>query len=162
MSISVQSTCQADVTCVTPKGCRVTGGGRQDNRACPDTDPISGKSIRHVTHGGQVGAPFAQQTDCVISNPCIRGQWQHVTFRVRHTPNYLIKDTHHLELIVIDPKREPLPITETGYLSHFSYEPPLPNAKAALAFFLDWIEREAKTKRWQRADLKRRQLDLFA
>jgi hypothetical protein len=76
--ITVQSTCSASVNCVSPQGCRVTGGGRQDNRACPDADPITGKPIRYVTHGGQVGAPFAQTTDCVISNPCIRGEWQHV------------------------------------------------------------------------------------
>ena len=99
-----------------------------------------------------------------------RGQWQHVVFRLRHTPDYIIKGTDHLELIVLTPScrwraidkaREPLPITETGYLSHFTYDETIPNAKAALAFFLDWINREAKTKRWQKADNKRRQLDLF-
>ena len=108
-----------------------------------------------------------------------RGQWQHVAFRVRHTPDYLIKGTDHLELLVIKPRcqgrasstqlqarassttREALPITETGYLSHFVYGREVPNAKAALAFFLDWIAREAKSKRWQKADNKRRQLDLF-
>jgi hypothetical protein len=28
-------------------------------------------------------------------------------------------------------------------------------------FFAAWIDREAKTKRWQKLDQKRRQLDLF-
>ena len=93
----------------------------------------------------------------------IRGTWQHVTFRVRHTPDYIIKGTDHIELIVIAPKREPLPITETGYLSHFtSGSKQIPDAKAGLAFFLEWISQEAKTKRWQKLDCKRRQLDLFA
>ena len=92
-----------------------------------------------------------------------RGTWQHVTFRVRHTPDYILKGTDHIELIVIAPKREPLPITETGYLSHFTTDNnQVPNAKAGLAFFLEWISREAKTKRWQKLDSKRRQLDLFA
>ncbi len=90
-----------------------------------------------------------------------RGTWQHVTFRVRHTPNYIISRTDHLELIVISPKREPLPITNTGYLSHFVVDRSVRDAKAALAFFLAWIDREARTKAWQKADLKRRQLDLF-
>ena len=107
------------------------------------------------------------------------GKWQHVAFRVRHTPDYLIKGTDHLELLVIKPRCqgrasstqfqvrassatcEALPITETGYLSHFVYGREVPNAKAALAFFLDWIAREAKSKRWQKADNMRRQLDLF-
>ena len=92
-----------------------------------------------------------------------RGTWLDVTFRVRHTPDYIIKGTDHIELIVIAPKREQLPITETGYLSHFTTDSKqVPNAKAGLAFLLDWIEREAKTKRWQKLDCKRRQLDLFA
>ena len=91
-----------------------------------------------------------------------RGTWQHVTFRVRHTPDYILKGTDHIELIVIAPKREPLPITGTGYLSHFVIDSRVPNAKAGLAFFLEWINQEAKTKRWQKLDCKRRQLDLFA
>ena len=90
-----------------------------------------------------------------------RGTWQHVTFRVRHTPDYILKGTDHIELIVIAPKREPLPITETGYLSHFTIDSEeVPNAKAGLAFFLEWINREAKTKRWQKRDFKLRQLEL--
>ena len=109
----------------------------------------------------------------------IRGHWQHVSFRVRHTPDYLTKGTDHLELVVIERRcqrracsrddkghafsttPEPLPITETGYLSHFVDDREVPNAKAALAFFLEWIAREARSKRWQTADNKRRQLDLF-
>ena len=73
-----------------------------------------------------------------------RGTWQHVTFRVRHTPDYMIKGTDHVELIVIAPKREPLPITQTGYLSHFVIDVSVPNAKDGLAFFLEWIEHEAQ------------------
>ena len=92
-----------------------------------------------------------------------RGSWQHVTFRVRHTPDYILKGADHNELIVIAPKREPLPITETGYLSHFTTDSKqVPDAKAGLAFFLEWISQEAKTRRWQKLDCKRRQLDLFA
>ena len=91
-----------------------------------------------------------------------RGTWQHVTFRVRHTPDYLIKGTDHIELIVIAPRKEPLPITETGYLSHFVTDGGVRDGKTALAFFLDWIMSEEKSKRWQKADNKRRQGDLFA
>src|SRR5207245_1298116 len=34
--------------------------------------------IDHISHGGQLGAPFSQM-DCgtVLCNPCIRGEWQH-------------------------------------------------------------------------------------
>jgi hypothetical protein len=43
----------------------------------PSTSP-NGLTIKKITHGGQLGAPFAQM-DCgaILGNPCIRGQWQH-------------------------------------------------------------------------------------
>ncbi len=87
--------------------------------------------------------------------------WEHVRYRVRHTPDYLIKGTDHIEVVVISPKKEPLPITETGYLSHFVTDGSCPGITEAVALFTAWIEREAKTPRWQKLDQKRRQLDLF-
>jgi hypothetical protein len=65
------------VQCSLPNAARVTGGGRQD------TPLIYPADARHVTHGGQVGAPVGQST-CVVSsdpltgNPCIHGRWTHV------------------------------------------------------------------------------------
>jgi hypothetical protein len=88
-------------------------------------------------------------------------RWEHVRYRVRHTPDYIIKGTDHIEVVVISPKKEPLPITETGYLSHFITDGSCRTVDAAVAFFAAWLDREAKTKRWQKLDQKRRQLDLF-
>lgn len=87
--------------------------------------------------------------------------WEHVRYRVRHTPDYIIKGTDHIEVVVISPKKEPLPITETGYLSHFVTDGSCRTVQDAIAFFAAWIDCEAKTKRWQKLDQKRRQLDLF-
>lgn len=87
--------------------------------------------------------------------------WGHVRYRVRHTPDYIIQGTDHIEVVVITPKREPIPITETGYLSHFVTDGSCPTIEAAVSFVASWIEREAQTKRWQKLDQKRRQLDLF-
>jgi hypothetical protein len=79
-NILVESDCRASVTlCCTPQGlgCRVTGGGRQDEPdVCPD-------NVRYVTHGGQVGAPVGNSNcvvtlDNIIGNPCIHGRWTHV------------------------------------------------------------------------------------
>src|SRR5262249_34083150 len=38
----------------------------------------AGLVLDHVSHGGQLGAPFSQM-DCGVrlGNPCIRGEWQH-------------------------------------------------------------------------------------
>jgi hypothetical protein len=82
--------CAASVTCETAVTCRVTGGGvllpEFVDQSCievgttifPFTSP-NGLTIKKITHGGQLGAPFAHE-DCgeVLGNPCIRGQWQHV------------------------------------------------------------------------------------
>jgi hypothetical protein len=77
------------VTCQQPTTCRVTGGGQLIpgfvDQSCievnttifPFTSP-NGLTIRKITHGGQLGAPFSHM-DCgtILGNPCIRGQWQH-------------------------------------------------------------------------------------
>jgi hypothetical protein len=48
-----------------------------DTTIFPFTSP-NGLTIKKITHGGQLGAPFSQM-DCgeILGNPCIRGQWQH-------------------------------------------------------------------------------------
>ena len=91
-----------------------------------------------------------------------RLEWRGVTARVRHTPNYLSKGWSHIELIVLTPKAAPLPITQTGYLSHFLDAELLAMSGGPVRFFLDWIEREAKSKSWASAEFKWRQGDLFA
>lgn len=87
--------------------------------------------------------------------------WRHVTARVRYTPNYLSKGWSHIEIIVVSPKGAPIPITETGYRSHFLDEDLLKKAGGPVTFFLDWIEREAATKAWARTEARWRQLELF-
>lgn len=87
--------------------------------------------------------------------------WRDVTCRVRHTPDYLSKGWTHIEIIVVEPKGAPLPITETGYRSHFIDAVLLAKVGGPVAFFLDWIEREAATKAWAKAEFKWRQLELF-
>jgi len=81
--------CTATVSCATPTVCRVTGGGvllpgfvdqsctEVNTTIFPFTSP-NGLTIKKITHGGQLGAPFSQM-DCgtILGNPCIRGQWQH-------------------------------------------------------------------------------------
>jgi hypothetical protein len=83
------SSCDAHVCCVAPVTCRTTGGGQLipgfSNPNCievvttifPASDP-SGTPVNKITHGGQLGAPYAHK-DCgeILGNPCIRGQWEH-------------------------------------------------------------------------------------
>jgi hypothetical protein len=75
--VSTETECDAEIGCIAPNACRVTGGGRQDD---PLTFP---DNVRYVTHGGQVGAPVGIQVcevtdDFYLGNPCIHGRWTHV------------------------------------------------------------------------------------
>ena len=88
--------------------------------------------------------------------------WRHATCRVRHTRDYISKGWSHIELTVVSPKGAPLPITSTGYLSHFLDEADLTAAGGPVAFFLAWLHREASSKAWHRAEFAWRQGDLFA
>jgi len=86
---TASSPCSASVNCISPVTCRVTGGGNLyendvDNSCVPVTTTTfprigaTGLTIEHISHGGQLGAPFSQM-DCgtILGNLCIRGQWQH-------------------------------------------------------------------------------------
>jgi hypothetical protein len=95
----LNSQCGGSVTCQTPVTCRTTGGGtlypNVTDTNCtlvvtelfdPAADAL-GLVVDHISHGGQIGAPFSHQ-DCgqILGDPCIRGEWEHV----RHydsTPN---------------------------------------------------------------------------
>jgi len=107
LQTAVSSSCNARITCVTPITCRTTGGGTlyndDSNMNCVEVKTVlfplngtvggtTGLALDHVSHGGQLGAPFAHQecpftidetgkisanTDYVLGDPCIRGQWQH-------------------------------------------------------------------------------------
>ncbi len=88
--------------------------------------------------------------------------WRDITCRVRHTPDYLSKGWSHIEIMVLKPKGAPLPITETGYRSHFLGHDELQGAGGPVRFFLGWIAREAASKQWSKAEFKWRQGDLFA
>ena len=57
--------------------------------------------------------------------------------------------------------RRVIPITATGYRSHFLDQELLVESGGPVGFFLDWIEREARTRKWAKAEFKWRQLELF-
>ena len=87
--------------------------------------------------------------------------WRDVTCRVRHTRDYISEGWSHIEIIVLNPKDAPLPITQTGYLSHFIDADDLTKVGGPVAFFLTWLDRESKTATWAKAEFKWRQLELF-
>jgi len=93
--------------------------------------------------------------------------WQHsatshpVRLRVDHTRNYLVAGTDHIEIHVIAPRKAIIPLTDTGYRSHFIDGTQLKEAGGVRRFVEQWLAAESRSKEWQKKDLARQQGDLF-
>lgn len=90
-----------------------------------------------------------------------RFDWQGITIEATYTP---LKwgVTAHLEVQSVNPAKSPLPITATGYRSHFH----TPGTVEALggdvvAQVVAWLDEEASNADWQAYSANQRQLTLF-
>lgn len=97
-----------------------------------------------------------------------RFDWQGVTVRVSYEADWLgvSKElsqfaTAHLEIEAIKPPKQPLPITETGYRSHFVARGVVEQAGGAVAYAWAWLDQAAKAPAWKRQEQQSRQLCLF-
>ena len=68
----------------------------------------------------------------------------------------------HLEVRSLAPEREPLPITETGYLSQFYARNVIEEAEGPAALVLAWLDYFAQSPIWKAKTITRQQLDLFS
>jgi hypothetical protein len=84
-----------------------------------------------------------------------------IRIRVTRTPDYLVAGTDHIEIESIKPKKAPLPITETGYRSHFLRSEEVTREGGLQSFVTAWLNREAATKEWRKRALAAAQDDLF-
>lgn len=94
-----------------------------------------------------------------------QAQWQGIGLEIRHCPRWLCSSgeliTQHVEVRSVD--KVPLPITNTGYRSHFMH-----GAEALAEFdddpvaFIVWLlDEAAKSKEWQQRVEADRQFELF-
>jgi hypothetical protein len=67
----------------------------------------------------------------------------------------------HLELRAVEPERAPLPVTETGYRSHFTTSDIVANAGGPAAYVVAWLDREATWPERTVRQAKAAQLSLF-
>ncbi|MFX8473948.1 hypothetical protein ABTL69_19270, partial [Acinetobacter baumannii] len=74
-----------------------------------------------------------------------------VQIRISHTRDYLARGQDHIEIESLKPKRAALPMTATGYRSHFLPALELINAGGPVSFVTSWLEREAANKSWRQA-----------
>lgn len=91
--------------------------------------------------------------------------WQGITIEIRWNPEHLIFDDNltmaHLEIETISPARAPLPMTETGYRSHFTHDVAVYEYGDPVSFVEAWLAETAGAPAWQLAQAQRQQLSLF-
>jgi len=83
--------------------------------------------------------------------------WEGIEVTLSHTEPAYSAPWHHLEVKAT----ERLPITETGYKSHFIHPKELAFWESPEAFLLDWLNETAKDPSWRVYRQQSRQLSLF-
>lgn len=95
-----------------------------------------------------------------------RMEWRGIQLEITYEPQWMSapvmdEDLAHIEVRSIDPANAPLPITETGYRSHFITPPAVTAAGGPVAYLHAWLEAEADTRAWREREEAARQLALF-
>lgn len=93
-------------------------------------------------------------------------EWRGITVRVSYAANWLNMaargyDTAHIEVESLAPERAQLPITETGYRSHFTSAETVAAYGGPVAFVHTWLDEEAAKPSWKAHEAAARQLTLF-
>lgn len=91
--------------------------------------------------------------------------WQGIALSVSYEPNWLSMDREyavaHLQISVVAQERVPLPITETGYRSHFLSPAEIAEAGGAVEYVRAWLDYAAQSPEWRKRQEAARQLSLF-
>jgi len=97
-----------------------------------------------------------------------RLDWQGVTVSVSYEPDWLGMSkrdpeagTAHLEVRKVSPDWALLPITETGYRSHFLPRGAVEDAGGPVAYVRAWLDEAAKAPDFRRREQQSRQMSLF-
>ena len=85
-------------------------------------------------------------------------EWCGIAMEIRHIPQWA-RGMDHIE--IKSANRCALPITETGYKSHFLPSEQIANYEGAVSYVLAWLDHESKSKAWKTATAKAEQLSLF-
>lgn len=84
-------------------------------------------------------------------------EWEGIAIAVSHTPNWLNTEFDHIELRA-DQK---LPVTETGYRSHFIADAELALFDGVEDFVRQWLGEAAQSPKWKAFVDDSRQLSLL-
>lgn len=83
--------------------------------------------------------------------------WQGIAITVSIKKNWLNTEHHHIELRA----EQPLPMTKTGYRSHFMPAASFHSFESLEQMVRLWLDETAKSKEWIKAEEDRKQLKLF-
>lgn len=94
-------------------------------------------------------------------------QWRGVDIEITFERNWLSITRHrdlaasHLTVTAVNPKRARLPITETGYRSHFLHFEDVDQAGGPTTYVETWLNDTARSREWLAYESANRQLSLF-
>ena len=83
--------------------------------------------------------------------------WRGIAIDITLTVNWLDGTAHHLDLRA----DRPLPVTETGYRSHFLNVAEEVDIDWAREFVTIWLDDASASDDWRKAEERRRQSDFF-
>lgn len=94
--------------------------------------------------------------------------WEGITIEIVYEPNWLNVANRkcdlpsaHLDIRSIAPERARLPITETGYRSHFLHPDEIAEFGGPVAYVEAWLDEMARSSEWRTYTLSSEQLSLF-
>lgn len=91
--------------------------------------------------------------------------WEGVTLSIAYEPSWLATSEDHgtarLAIRVVAPESAPLPITQTGYRSHFLARRIVEEAGGPVAYVRGWLDESARDPAWRKALDRWRQLSLL-
>jgi hypothetical protein len=89
--------------------------------------------------------------------------WEGLTLAISYAPKASFSGHAHLQVQVTAPERDaPLPITDTGYRSHFLLRGIVEEVGGPSAYVRAWLDEAAGNPKWKRVRDRWRQRDLFA
>ena len=92
-------------------------------------------------------------------------EWNGILINITWEENWLNPDSGydlaHLDIETVQPARAKLPITETGYLSHFTSAEAVNAHGGPVGFVLAWLNDAAQTPEWRKSEAEARQFALF-
>jgi hypothetical protein len=96
------------------------------------------------------------------STQTFTARWADIELLISFERNWLGGDfVSHLQITSAGRHRTELPITETGYLSHFCSAAVIDDAGGPVAYVLGWLDQAATSPRWKAGEVSRRQMSLF-